>query len=57
MELNKYIVVKYSELHLKGGNKKEFILVLIRNIERKLKFNNIKANVVNKRDKIILTLL
>lgn len=54
MELNRSIVVKYSELHLKGGNKKEFIKVLIRNIRNKLEFNNVSANVINGRDRVII---
>lgn len=54
MEFNRYIVVKYSELHLKGGNKKEFIRILIQNIKSKLLSNNIDAIVVNGRDRIII---
>ncbi len=52
MELNKYIVVKYSELHLKGGNKKEFITALTRNIKNKLIDLNIDAQIKNGRDKL-----
>ncbi|BDU67450.1 MAG: putative tRNA sulfurtransferase [Candidatus Tyloplasma litorale] len=53
MELNnKYIVVKFSELSLKGGNKKEFVKILIRNIKNKLKDKKIKAEVKNAKDKI-----
>ncbi len=52
MELNKFIVVKYSELHLKGGNKKEFITALTRNIKNKLIDYNIDAKVKNARDKL-----
>lgn len=52
MELNKYIVVKYSELHLKGGNKKEFITALTRNIKKKLIDFNIDATIKNARDKL-----
>ncbi len=50
--LNKYIVVKYSELHLKGGNKKEFIRVLIQNIKNKFNDYEIIATIKNARDKI-----
>ncbi len=52
MEWNKYIVVKYSELHLKGGNKKEFITTLTRNIKNKLLDKNINAQIKNGRDKL-----
>lgn len=48
----RYIVVRFSELSLKGGNKKEFILTLIRNINEKIKAENIDAKVLNKRDKL-----
>ncbi len=54
MELNKYIVVKYSELHLKGGNKKEFIRVLIRNIKSKIEEKGLIADVINDRDKVLI---
>ncbi len=52
MESNKYIVVKYSELHLKGGNKKEFIKALTRNVKNKLDDYNIDAQIKNARDKM-----
>ena len=32
----RYIVVKFSELSLKGGNKKEFVSTLIKTINRKI---------------------
>ncbi len=51
MELNNYIVVKFSELHLKGGNKKEFITALSRNIRSKFADKAITADVKNARDK------
>lgn len=52
MESNKYIVVKFSELFLKGSNKREFIFILVRNIKIKLiNFNN-EFNLFVKRDKI-----
>ena len=49
---NRYIIVRFSELSLKGGNKKEFVLTLIRNIDEKLKANKINAQVLNRRDKL-----
>ncbi len=52
MELNNYIVVKFSELHLKGGNKKEFITALTRNIRGKFTDKGIVADVKNARDKL-----
>ncbi len=52
MESNKYIVVKFSELHLKGGNKKEFVSTLIRNIKNKFDDYGIQAEVKNARDKL-----
>ncbi len=52
MELNKYIEVKFSELHLKGGNKKEFIIALTRNIKKKFLDFGIEAEVKNARDKL-----
>ncbi len=52
MELNKYIVVKFSELHLKGGNKKEFITALTRNIRGKFSDKGIVADIKNARDKL-----
>ncbi len=54
MELNKHIVVKYSELHLKGGNKKQFIKVLIDNIKSKLEEQKIEAKVLDGRDRVII---
>ncbi len=55
MELNKSIVVKFSELHLKGGNKKEFITTLTRNIKNKFETYSIEAQIKNLRDKIEIT--
>ncbi len=55
MELNKSIVVKFSELHLKGGNKKEFITTLTRNIKSKFEDYSINAQIKNLRDKIEIT--
>lgn len=52
MESNRYIVVKYSELSLKGGNKKEFVRVLIRNIKNKLNDFGIDAEIKDARDKV-----
>ncbi len=52
MESNKYIVVKFSELSLKGGNKKEFVSTLFRNIKQKLEDKGIIAEVKTGRDKI-----
>ncbi|NQX83404.1 MAG: tRNA 4-thiouridine(8) synthase ThiI [Mycoplasmataceae bacterium] len=52
MESNKYILVRFSELSLKGGNKKEFVRVLIKNIKNKLKDNEIKAEIKDVRDKL-----
>ncbi len=52
MELNRYIEVKYSELHLKGGNKKEFIIALQRNIKNKFSNLGIDAQIKNARDKL-----
>ena len=54
MELNKHIVVKYSELHLKGGNKKQFIKVLIDNIKLRLEEQEIEARVLDGRDRVII---
>ncbi len=55
MELNKSIIVKFSELHLKGGNKKEFITTLTRNIKNKFEDLSIDAQIRNLRDKIEIT--
>ncbi len=52
MELNKYIVVKFSELYLKGGNKKEFLYTLIRNIKTKLSASKIEFKLKNKFDRL-----
>ncbi len=52
--LNKYIVVKYSELHLKGKNKKEFSNILIRNIKTKIEEADIDAIVKDGRDRIFI---
>ena len=48
----RYIVVKFSELSLKGGNKKEFVATLIKTINRKIEAKKIEAKVLNKRDKL-----
>jgi len=48
----RYIVVKFSELSLKGGNKKEFVSTLIKTINRKIEAKKIEAKVLNKRDKL-----
>ena len=54
MELDSYIVTKYSELHLKRGNRKEFINVLIRNINNKFSDYSIIAKATFGRDRIII---
>lgn len=52
MELNKYIVIKFSELSLKGGNKKEFINVLLINIKNKIEDYSFDGKVKNAWDHI-----
>ncbi len=52
MESNKYIIVKFSELHLKGGNKKEFVSVLMRNIRKKFEDYGIESEIKNFKDKL-----
>ncbi len=53
MELNnikKTIIIKFSELSLKGGNKKEFVSVLRRNLKKKFDDLKIDATIEGGRD-------
>lgn len=50
----RYIVIKFSELTLKGKNKKDFVKHLINNIQTKLDDKKIDAKVIDARDKLIV---
>ncbi len=52
--MNKYIIVKYSELTLKGRNRKFFTSILKQNIEHKFSAHAIDAKVKSEYDKTII---
>ncbi|NOQ50572.1 MAG: tRNA 4-thiouridine(8) synthase ThiI [Mycoplasmataceae bacterium] len=53
--MNKLFLVKYSELTLKGKNRRQFTVVLLDNLKRKFKKNKINAIIKGEFDRILIT--
>ena len=53
--MNKKIIIRYSELTLKGKNKNEFIAVLFSNITNKLNSYNLDFTIKKSFDKIMIS--
>jgi len=49
------ILVRYGEIFLKGANRPFFEKQLVRNIRNNLKYNNISAKIIKKRNRIFVT--